>query len=302
MVDAGGPVHLADFGGEGTRFLLLHGLGGSHLNWVRLGPLLARHGRVLAPDLAGFGKTPPAGRATTLPANAELVDRLLAEVVGGPAILVGNSMGGLIALLEASARPERVAGLVLLDPAVPLAPGVPRDRQVTMAFTAYMVPGIGELFLRGRRRRLGAEGMVRETFRLSCVDPSRVPEEVIQEHVHLVRDRMRMPWADAAVLRAARSLVTLILRRRRFLQMAGRVQVPTLLVQGEHDRLIQVGAARLMARLHPRWTLRTLPDVGHIPHLEAPEDTAAAILGWLAGPGREAATRATPAPAPLPNR
>ncbi|HEX2032025.1 MAG TPA: alpha/beta hydrolase [Actinomycetota bacterium] len=291
-IDADGPVHVAEFGGQGPPFVLLHGLGGSHLNWMRLGPLLGERGRVLAPDLAGFGRTPPAGRRTTVGANARLVSRLLDSWAGGPAILVGNSMGGLIGLLAAAARPEQVAGLVLLDPAIPVAPGVPRERQVTLSFAAQMVPGIGEAFVRRRLRRLGPEGMVRETFRMSCTDPSRIPPEVVEAHVDLLRWRTTQPWANPAVLTAARSMLALMLQRPRFRALVRRVRVPTLLAQGMDDRLITVAAALLVARSRPDWTFRPLPGIGHIPHLEDPELTAATIGEWLDGPGAAAWERA----------
>lgn len=292
MIEAGGPVHVAEFGGEGPPFVLLHGLGGSHLNWMRLGPLLAERGRVIAPDMAGFGRTAPAGRRTTVGANARLVSRLLETWAGGPAILVGNSMGGLISLLVAVSHPEQVAGLVLLDPAIPVAPGVPRERQVTMAFAAQMVPGIGEAFVRRRFRRLGPEGMVRETFRMSCTDPARVPPEVVEAHVDLARWRSTTPWANASVLSASRSMLALILQRPRFRALVRRVQAPTLLAQGMDDRLITVASALLVARSRPDWTFRPLPGIGHIPHLEDPELTATAIREWLSGAGAAAWERA----------
>ena len=295
-VDVDGRVNVADFGGEGPAMVLLHGLGGSHVNWIRLGPLLARRARVVAPDFPGFGLTPPAGRDTTLQANAAWLDRFLDRVVGGPAILVGNSMGGLISLLAAARHDERVAGLALISPALPLAPREPRDRQVVTAFAAYLTPGVGELFVRRRARILGAEGMVRETFRLCCVDPSLVPEDVIDAHVAMSRERARMPWADRSVLRAARSLVRLVMRRPGFRSMLRRVDVPTLLLNGEGDRLVKVASARLAHEARPDWTFVPMPDVGHVPQLEVPERTLEIIEGWLDGEGRPAVDRATVAP------
>lgn len=295
-LDVDGPVNVADFGGSGPVMVLLHGLGGSHVNWMRIGPLLAERARVLAPDLPGFGYTRPAERSTTVQANAAWVDRFIGEVSGAPAILVGNSMGGLIAILEAARNPESVAGLVLLDPALPLAPKEPRDRQVMLAFTAYMTPGIGEMFLRRRARALGAEGLVRETFALCCVDPKRVPEEVIDAHVALTRDRFRMPWANSSVLRAARSMIRLLLSRGQFRAVLERVRAPTLLINGEGDRLVKLAAARVASGVRPDWTFRSLQDIGHIPQLEDPERTAEEIWSWLDGSGQpawEAAARRT---------
>jgi pimeloyl-ACP methyl ester carboxylesterase len=296
-IDVRGPVNVADFGGQGPPMVLVHGLGGSHVNWMLLGPILSERARVLAPDMAGFGRTPPAGRGSDVGANARLLGELVREEIGGPAILVGNSMGALISLLLASARPDLVAGLIMVGPAVPVAPGVPRDRQVMLAFSAYMTPGVGELFVRRRKAVLGPEGLVDETFRLCCVDPSRVPDEVIEAHVDMVRARTRMPWADASVLRGARSLLREILRRRRFLARLARVEVPGLILQGEHDRFITSAAARLVAKARPAWTYRELDGLGHTPHLEDPERTAKEIFTWLDGSGRDAVERTIRTPA-----
>ena len=287
-LDVDGPVNVADFGGSGPAMVLLHGLGGSHVNWISIGPLLADRARVIAPDFPGFGYTPPAGRATTIEANAAWLERFLDEVVGGPAILVGNSMGGLISLVAAARSDRNVAGLALISPALPLAPREPRDMQVVLAFGAYFTPGLGELFVRRRARLLGPEGMVRETFRLCCVDPARVPDEVIDAHVDVSRDRAGMRWADPSVLRAARSLVRLVLRRPGFRAMLQRVRPPTLLLNGEGDRLVKVAASRVAHEVRPDWTFLPLPDVGHVPQLEAPERTAEAIFEWLDGAGRPA--------------
>lgn len=287
-MDVDGPVSVADFGGSGPLMLLLHGLGGSHANWMRLGPLLAERGRVLAPDLPGFGYTKPQGRATTVRGNARWVDRFLQETAEAPAILVGNSMGGLVAILEAIANPEMVAGLILLNPALPLAPKEPRDLQVTLAFSAYLVPGVGEAFTRSRARKLGPEGLVRESFALCCVDPRRVPADVIDAHVDIASARLRMPWANPSMLTAARSLLRLLLRRRSFIRMLERVGPPTLLINGEGDRLVKLAAARVVSESRTDWTFRSLDDVGHVPHLEDPERTAKEVWSWLEGPGAEA--------------
>jgi pimeloyl-ACP methyl ester carboxylesterase len=298
-LDVDGPVNVADFGGSGPLMVLLHGLGGSHVNWIRLGPLLAKRARVLAPDFPGFGYTHPRGRSTTVQSNARWLNRFLETVGEGPAILVGNSMGGLIAILEAVANPDAVAGLVLLNPALPLAAREPRDLQVTLAFSAYLVPGVGEAFVRRRARTLGPEGLVRETFALCCVDPSRVPSDVIEAHVEVSRDRLRMRWAHPSLLTAARSMLRLLFRRRQFMRMLERVWPPTLLISGEGDRLVKPAAAKVVSEARSDWTFRSFDDLGHVPQLEDPERTANEIWSWLDGPGREAlrATSSQDAPA-----
>ncbi|MFY9588857.1 MAG: alpha/beta fold hydrolase, partial [Actinomycetota bacterium] len=78
-IELDGPVHYAAWDGpsEGPTFVLVHGLGGSHANWMSVGPALAERGRVLAVDLAGFGRTPPAGRRSTIGANRRLLHRFI---------------------------------------------------------------------------------------------------------------------------------------------------------------------------------------------------------------------------------
>jgi pimeloyl-ACP methyl ester carboxylesterase len=100
--DLGGPLHYLDFGGPagGPLIVCVHGLGGSAANWVAVAPLLTGGCRVLAPDLAGHGLTQSRGRGTGVAANRALLHRFLASVAPGPVILMGNSMGGMISLLE----------------------------------------------------------------------------------------------------------------------------------------------------------------------------------------------------------
>lgn len=296
QVDLGGPVRYADFGGEGPPIVLVHGLGGAHLNWMAAGPLLAKHGRVMAPDLAGFGLTPRAGRSASIYANARLLGRFLDEVTGTPAIVVGNSMGGMIGILEAAARPAQVSGLVLVDPVLPMAGRRP-DRLVLLAFAAYAVPGVGERFVRSRVAALGPEGLVRETFRYCCADSSSLREDVVQAHIEFARLRERQPWAAPAFLQGARSLVRLVLRPRTYRAVIRRVRAPTLLLHGDQDRLVSLLSARAAARLRPDWKFRVLKGVGHLGQLEAPERVAEAVEAWLDGPGRvalEAASAAEP--------
>src|ERR687886_710247 len=118
-VDLDGPVHYLDFGGAGTPLVCVHGLGGAALNWMAVGPPLARGHRVLAPDLPGFGRTALGDRRASLGANRRLLDRFIREVAGSPAIVMGNSMGGLLTVLQAAHSPETVRAVVLVDPALP---------------------------------------------------------------------------------------------------------------------------------------------------------------------------------------
>jgi pimeloyl-ACP methyl ester carboxylesterase len=296
FVDLDGPVHYADFGGDsaaGPPLVLIHGLGGSHLNWMAAAPLLARRSRALAPDLIGFGRTPLAGRQPRIRANQRLLGRFLDEVVGEPAVVVANSMGGLISLLVAAERPERVTGLVLVDPAVPRPRGVRLDREVRLGFTLFAIPGLGERFL-AHRARLGAERVVADVLRVCCVDSARVAPEVVAAMCALTQERNTLKGSDAAFLAATRSMLLTLARPGPYLRVVRSVTAPTLLLQGDGDRLIPLGSIQAIARARPTWTLQVLDGLGHVPHLEDPDRFAAAVTAWLdtqdlgasvAGPG-----------------
>ena len=90
------PVHYVDHGGPANSPLLVmvHGLGGSLVNWAALAPLLTDTCRVLAMDLVGFGLTKAGTGSTSVAANQRMLQRFLSEVAGGPAILVATPWAG----------------------------------------------------------------------------------------------------------------------------------------------------------------------------------------------------------------
>lgn len=281
-VDLGGPVHLADFGGEGAPVVLVHGLGGSHTNWMAVGGALAAKSRVLAPDLLGFGRTPLAGRAPSIEANVALLGRFLAEVVGEPATLVGNSMGALVSLLTAAAYPDRVSRLVLVGPALPLPPGAKVDPRVVFLFAMYMIPGAGELFVRRRMNQLGPEKMLRETLRICGVTPERMLPAAWEASLSLAHERREtMPWANQAYVGSARSLVLTNLRREKVYRTIAKIRAPGLLIQGSADRLVPVASTAEVARRRPDWRYEVLEGVGHVPQLEVPSRWVEIVMGWM---------------------
>lgn len=289
-IELDGPVHYAAWDGpsDGPTFVLVHGLGGSHANWMSVAPRLAERGPVLAPDLAGFGRTPPAGRRSTIGANRRLLHRFVHATGAAPAILVGNSMGGAISAMEAAEEQEAVAGLILVDAAMPRALNASADPIVAAVFATYIVPGVGERFMRQRAKTLGPEGLVRETMRLCCVDSSRVDPEVLAYQIEIATERAAMGWANKAFLEAARSLLRRLARRERFLTTLKQISCPTLMIQGDKDRLVPLAAARAIAAQRPDWTFRVFDDMGHVPQLEDPARWLAVVEEWLAGPGRAA--------------
>jgi pimeloyl-ACP methyl ester carboxylesterase len=293
-IDLGTPVHFVDFGGAGPPMVLVHGLGGAAENWFAVGSALARRGHVVALDLMGFGRTPPGQDGVELDANYRLLDRFLTAVAGGPAIVVGNSMGGLIAMMEAARSPDRVAGLVLVSPAQPRLRGAPIDWPLLLALILYSIPWLGRKLWRRRVRRLGPAGLVDDLFRIVCVDPSRVPRDVRDAHVALVAERLaRMPWAEDAFVTAARSLMRALARKQEWQAMVSAIKAPTLVVQGARDRLVPLMASRTLVQQRPDWRLEVLEDIGHVAQLEAAGRFSALVERWLDGAGRPAMSRAT---------
>lgn len=283
-VDLDGPVHYLDYGGpdEGPLLVCVHGLGGSALNWAAIAPTLSRTCRVLALDLAGFGHTRGGMRSTSVQANAQLLLRFLEEVAGTPAIVVGNSMGGLISILLAAQHPEVVAGLVLVDPALPIALGSLPDPRVALAFATFLVPAVGRRVLARRRDATSAEEAAHDLLRLCCADPSRVPADVVDLHVDLAARRREYPDVDSELLTAAQSLMWVLADRRRLAAMERSIRVPVLLMHGDQDRLVSIASARAAAAANPSWRFEVAAGIGHVPQLEAPDWTLRVVLSWLA--------------------
>ncbi len=281
-VDVGGPVHLVDFGGEGPPIVLVHGLGGSTTNWLAVAPRLARLGHTIALDLVGFGRTPPAGRRANLAANRELLHGVLTRVVGEPAMLVGNSMGGAIALMEAAAAPAAVSRLVLVAAVQPSPPGARIDREVFAAFALYSLPWLGEWYMRRRATRLGAEGLVRDMMTLCCADPAAVDPALFRAHVAMAAERLAtMPWGNEVFLAAARSVVGSLRQRRKWEAMVASIAAPTLIIHGTDDRLVPLATSQRLAQLRPDWTLDVYQGVGHVPMIEVPDRFIDSVTRWL---------------------
>jgi pimeloyl-ACP methyl ester carboxylesterase len=283
-VDLAGPTHYFDFGGPASAQTIVgvHGLGGAAWNWAAVAPYLTEHYRLLSIDLAGHGRTPAAGRKTTVAANRRLLDQFIRTVVGQPVVLMGNSMGGAISLLEAAASPALVRGAVLVNPALPRPVLAPIDPTVAASFLIMSLPGLGEAAMNRRRRRRTAEQQVHETLTLCCVDPSRIPPDVVRLGIAMAEERYGNAENAADFLMAARSLVRMLGASRKFRRVMASVNAPVLLIHGDRDRLVSARVADEVAQANPHWRYEIARGVGHVPQLEAPEWTASVVLDWLA--------------------
>jgi pimeloyl-ACP methyl ester carboxylesterase len=164
-------------------------------------------------------------------------------------------------------------------------------------FAIYATPGLGRVLV-GRRRQLSPEALVASTLALCCVDAGRVPADVVAQHVQVARQRAAFTDADRDFAAASRSVIAAAgyVRGQAYRRGIRSIACPVLLLHGERDRLVPVAAARAAARANPAWSLVVLPGVGHVPQLEAPQDSLGVITEWLGSAGQAAVESATPRP------
>ena len=200
-------------------------------------------------DLPGFGFTrPPAAPDYTPSGHADALLCFLAGR-GRPVHLMGNSLGGAIAIMVAARRPELVRSLTLVSPAMPDRRPDPRRVSDPRVFLASL-PGRA-----GRRARAELAAMtnrehIESVVRLCFGNPTLAPEHRLAEAAAELDARSRQPWAGEAFDRTAKAMLRSWVRGESLWSVAARVRVPTLVVWGDVDRLV---APRLAARPPGCW-------------------------------------------------
>jgi pimeloyl-ACP methyl ester carboxylesterase len=277
---AGETLHYADFGGQGPTFVLVHGLGGSHMVWAAVGSSFARRGRTLAIDLPGFGRTPRSPRGTSLRVMGEALARFIDAISPEPVHLVGNSMGGTLSILEGHARPARVASALLVCPALPAPIGTPMDPRWLKTLVVASLPW-GHLLLRRHAKRVGSERLLRDLLALCCVDASKVPRDIVDSSIAFSAERAAMPWNERSFSEATRSIMAELVLGKRVHNAVLQPGAPTLIIHGKRDVLVDVSTSRRAVAMNPKIDLIELPDLGHTPQLEAPDTLMEAASGWV---------------------
>ena len=256
--------------GEGPPLLLLHALGESALDWRWVLPDLARTHRVYAPDLPGFGDSakPTADYSPVFFEGfvATFLDALEVE----RAAVVGNSLGGLIALRLALSEPARTSALVLIDSA-----GL--GREVSSALKSSTLPGYGEMLVTLSKTPLGATQRTWLRLPLLFARPERVPPEWFEEQYRLAQ----LPGFSEAVVSALRAQVDPGGQREVLVDRLPSLEIPTLVVWGESDRIFPVSQAREAVASLQKGSLELIPDCGHLPPVERPDRFVAALKRFL---------------------
>ena len=258
-------------GGRGEPLVLVHGIGADKDSFALVAPWLRRIGRMIIPDLPGFGESSkPADADYSIEAQAERLGHFL-DVLGLAHVpLGGSSMGGAIVLTFAPLHPERVETLWLLAPA-----GVGQAAESEM-LRRYRDRGEYALFARTLAEYAGVMRIcfTRPPFMPYCVrhELARAAGDNYALHTRIFRDLVAQPV----------TLDTLV---------AG-LQTPTLIVWGDQDRVLDVSAAEILHRALPNSRLITMPRVGHLPMVEALRRTAATYRAFRAS-ARERAEEPT---------
>ncbi|TCC18242.1 alpha/beta hydrolase [Kribbella speibonae] len=258
--------------------LFVHGLGGSSLNWTALGLMLNDTIRGIAPDLPGFGRTPLSG-VPGIAEQADVLIQLLEREYDQPAHVFGNSMGGASSVALAAQRPDLVASLTLVSPALPH----PRVSASALWFAALATPRLGPVVLE-RTQRLPFDQRFQASLAMVFGDPRSLAPEVRAAYEEELHRRDTDPWGRQATVEAARSILrsSLARPRRSLWADAARVECPVLLIYGGKDRLVDARIRTKAQRSFPNARLLYLPQSGHVAQMEHPDQVARAFRQLIA--------------------
>lgn len=273
IVAAGGLHWHVQRAGAGPTVLLLHGAGAATHSWRDVLPILAERFDVIAPDLPGHGFTSPAPGLASLPAVVGWTRALLVTLEARPALVVGHSAGGAIAL--------RLA----LDGAVGEAP--------VLALNGALKPfaGAAAPLFRGLAMGLFANPLAVGLFASAARDPRRVERvlegtgsEIDSRGVELYGRLFRSTAHVAATLgmMAAWDVAPT-------LRELNRLRSPLTLAAGDRDQAVPPSVSREVAASVPNARFVALDGLGHLAHEEAPDRAAALIAEAALGPSKEAA-------------
>ncbi|HKG09899.1 MAG TPA: alpha/beta hydrolase [Gaiellaceae bacterium] len=252
-------------GGEGPSLLLLHGLGGAASNWIELAPELARENRVIAVDLPGHGGSSPLPALPNLEPFADRVGFVLRREAADPAVVVGHSLGCVVALRLAMRSPELVRGLVLVS-----AAGIgstTRRARYALALSSLVQPG--RLLAPFRDRIAGSRRL-----RAFVWGPWATPDGTTVSPAATI-GLLEGPSLHSDTTSAAAALVEEDPRVD-----LERVRCPAMLLWGARDPQVPVGDAFEYAR-RLRAPLRVVAGAGHLVIAERPEACLDAIGSFL---------------------
>ncbi|MGM7677880.1 alpha/beta fold hydrolase [Microbacterium sp. A94] len=257
---------------EPLTVIAVHGFRGEHHG---LEPVLAYlpDVRVIAPDLPGFGETPPLpGRTHDLDEYAGWLQDFTAAVAPG-AVILGHSFGSIVSS-AAVATGLQTPRLILINPIGAPALEGPKGLMTRLAVLYYELGAklpakLGTALLRSRL-----------IVRVASITMAKTKDPVLRRFIHDQHDTYFSDFADRDVLRDA--FVASVSHDVR--AFAPRIAVPTLLVAAQQDDITPIEAERHLATLFPSAELVEIADVGHLIHYETPAEAAGHIRRFLRVP------------------
>ncbi|MEN9752609.1 MAG: hypothetical protein RL670_300 [Actinomycetota bacterium] len=266
----GYPVNTVSLNEKGpVLIVLLHGFGAGIFSWHRVIEPLSALGHVISYDRPAFGYTPyPSAALHPNPYSLEGQLKLLGSIIeknrkGRPVVLLGHSAGGQIAAEFAVKHPDKLDLLVLEAPAI-LTPGPPE------AFTRL---------LRNRVfNRIGPQLALRfkkagdKLLYASWLDRSKIDQNTLDSY-HSPTERENWPVAFFEFLRAAKA--TTVQKR------LGELDLPVFVVSGDRDKVVPVEDTFKVTEQIPGHRIYLVPNSGHIPHEEQPEDFLRVVSDFI---------------------
>lgn len=267
--------------GQGPDVLLLHGLGSTRASLFETAAELSQRYRVHAPDLPGFGSSSkPALGSYNARWFADAMLGVMDELRIEQAHIVGNSMGGRVAIEIGLTAPDRVGALALLSPAVAWL------KRGLHPVVRLLRPELG-LLPHGFRRSLVASQFWSFFYDRDAIDPA-VGDLIVDEFRRIYQDR----GARYAFLASARNIyLEAPLGRNGFYPRLAGLQPPAMFVWGSHDRLVPPAFGRHVRRWLPSAEQVTIANCGHVPQVECPEQTNRLLTEFFARAERSAQLR-----------
>lgn len=253
-----------ELSGNGRPLVLIAGLGYGAWMWHKMVPGLAAHLRVVTHDNRGAGQSgKPEGPYDVRMLAADTAGLMDALGLRGAAVL-GHSMGGFVAQELALSRPDLVSALILSATSF----GGPNAIPVTPEALAAMLDRSGEPL-----------DVLRRGIAIACApDAAERQPALVQE---ILAYRLTGPVAPAQYQSQLAVGLGLAELASCFQPRLAQVQARTLILFGEHDRVVPPGNAELLAHEIPHGTIVILPGAGHLYPLEAPDAAVAAVLQFL---------------------
>jgi pimeloyl-ACP methyl ester carboxylesterase len=272
LPSSGLSVYLCEAGRpEASPAVLVHGLGDEADTWRHIvEPLSARY-RVLAPDLPGFGRSDKPRRAYTVPFFCQVLLELMDLFALHDATLIGHSLGAIVVQQFALRHADRVRSLVLIGGTV-----LARAQAVDWSLLLFLLPGLGKwMYTRLRKDPRAAYATLRGYY----ADLEQLPQAEQDFMFQRVNERV---WSDdqrRAYLSTMRHLIPWMAKRQRGLETElAQLQVPTLVLWGQRDRIAGIENGRALASVQPAARLVIVPEAGHMVHQEQPAALLDAIL------------------------